>query len=345
MKLRFCRFLLAAMMATAAHAEPGDPADAAAYTRPQQRVEVAPGRSLNLVCLGSGPRTVLFDAGGSDWSVIWALVQPEVARHSRACAYDRAGLGYSDSARGARAPIAIAEDMHALIAAAGLQRPLVLVGHSLGGFNVKLYAALYPEDVAGLVLVDPSEERDWERTREPMIELFGARAVLRAELLDRSFFAGLMARYEHCRAAAGTGPLDPASLIYRRCSDPVRPQLGPSIARERLRIQATPAYQEAQAREVIDSVYGDSGAHSVYQRLFRPGTLGARPLIVLTHGLHDPNDPLEALGQAQVTLMHRESARLSTRGAQRTVEDSGHNIPVERPGAVTGAILEVLGRL
>jgi pimeloyl-ACP methyl ester carboxylesterase len=331
-------------LAAAAQAAPGDPANVQAYTSARQRVEVAPGRSLNLVCMGTGPRTVLLDAGGSDWSVIWALVQPQVAHQARTCAYDRAGLGYSDPAPGPRTPIAIVEDMRALIKAAGLQRPLVLVGHSFGGFNVKLYAALYPEDVAGLMLVDPSEERDWERTRSFITEKFGQELAARSELLDRSFLAGLMARYEQCRAAAAQGPLDPASITYRRCSDPVRPQLGPAIAAERLRIQVTPAYQNAQAMEILGSIYGDPGASPAYERLFRPGVLGARPMVVLTHGRHDPADPLDALAQAQVTAMHRESARLSTRGVQRTVEDTGHNIPVERPEAVTAAIMEVLAR-
>src|SRR5688572_18120434 len=69
-----------------------------------RRVEVAPGRSLRLRCAGAGPVTVLFDAGGSDWSIIWAGVQREIARKAQACAYDRAGLGMSDPARGPRTP-------------------------------------------------------------------------------------------------------------------------------------------------------------------------------------------------------------------------------------------------
>ena len=67
-------------------AEPGDPPAVEAYIGVSRKVEVAPGRSLNLVCMGGGRRTVLFDAGGSDWAVIWALVQPQLARHARACA-------------------------------------------------------------------------------------------------------------------------------------------------------------------------------------------------------------------------------------------------------------------
>lgn len=325
-----------------AHAEPADPPGADAYLHPQQKVEVAPGRALNLVCRGSGDRTVLFDAGGSDWSVIWALVQPEVARHARACAYDRAGLGYSDPAQGARTPVAIVEDLHALVEKAGLKRPLVLVGHSLGGFNVKLYAALYPEDVAGMVLVDPAEERTWERTRTLVTRRYGLRLASKAELLDQSFFTWLAGRYEACRKAAADAPLDPASITYRRCSDPPRPQLGPSVARERERIQVSSAYQKAQASEIIDGVYGAPASDAVYERLFRSGILGARPLVVLTHGQFDREDPLDVLSQTQGIALHRETARLSRAGRQRTVEGTGHNIPIEAPAAVVAAVLDVL---
>ena len=338
--------MAAAALASAASAQTGagDPAAVEAYLHPGQRIEIGAGRSLNLVCMGTGERTVLFDAGGSDWSVIWALVQPRVAGHARACAYDRAGLGYSDPAGGVRSPIAIVEDLHALVKAAGLKRPLVLVGHSLGGFNVKLYAALYPEDVAGLVLVDPAEERTWERTREAVTRRFGAQLASRAELLDRSFFAWLQGRYEECRQAAAKAPLDTASPTYRRCTDAPRAQLGPSIAAERNRIQVSTAYQQAQASEILEGVYGNPASDPVYARLFRRGVLGARPLVVLTHGRFDEEDPLDVLGQAQGVALHRETARLSRAGRHRTIADTGHYIPLEAPAAVVAAILEVLGR-
>jgi pimeloyl-ACP methyl ester carboxylesterase len=316
-----------------------------AYLHAQQRVEVAPGRALNLVCMGSGERTVLFESGGSDWSVIWALVQPEVARHARACAYDRAGLGYSDPAPGSRSPIAIVEDMHAMVVAARLKRPLLLVGHSLGGFNAKLYAALYPDEVAGLVLVDPAEERDWERTRPMLEKKFGRPLAAKAELLDRSFRTDLLARYAWCRDAVAGGPLDPSSTTYRRCTDAPRPQLGPVIAVERKRIQVTAEYQKAQASEIVDSIYGSADNDPVYARLFRAGMLGRKPVIVLTHGSFDADDPLDVLGQDQGLAVHRETARLSSIGLQRTVPDSGHNIPVEKPQLVVSAVLEVLTRL
>lgn len=314
------------------------------YVRPHQLVDIG-GRRLNLFCIGSGKRTVLFDAGGSDWSVVWALVQPAVATEARACAYDRAGLGYSDPAPGPRTPVAIVEDLHALISAAKLPTPLVLVGHSLGGFNVKLYAALYPRDVAGLVLADPADERSAERTQGMLRARFGASLAARAELLDQTFVTLLLDRYRRCAQAARETALEPGSETYRRCSDPVRPRLGTEIAAERLRIQVTPAYQAAQASEIVNSVYGDERGDRVYADLFRPGAFGPKPLIVLTHGLYDPADPLELAGQAAAIALHSETARLSTRGRRRTVPGAHHNIEIDAPEAIVEAIREVLGEV
>jgi len=311
---------------------------------PHQLVDIG-GRRLNLFCMGSGKRTVLFDSGGSDWSVIWALVQPAVAREARACSYDRAGLGHSDAAPMPRTPISIVEDLHSLIAVAKLPTPLVLVGHSLGGFNVKLYAALYPQDVAGLVLVDPSEERSDERVRNILRTRFGPSLASRSELLDQTFLTFLVDRYRRCAELARDKPLDPASPDYRRCSDPVRPLLGPEIAAERLRIQVTPTYQAAQASEIVNSVYGDPRGAPVYKDLFRPGAFGNRPLIVLTHGRYNPADPLDSASQAAGLALHLETTRLSRGGIHRTVPDSSHNIEVDAPGAIIGAVHDVLRKL
>ena len=338
--------LAAAALATVATpAAPSVAGGSDAYVNPQQRVEVARGRALNLVCMGSGEHTVLFDAGGSDWSVVWAVVQPVVAREARACAYDRAGLGHSDPAAGPRSPIAIVEDLHAMVHAAGLKRPLVLVGHSLGGFNVKLYAALYPEDVAGVVLIDPADERIWPRTRPWVVEKYGANLAARSELLDQRFVGSLAQRYRDCAAAARPNGLDPASPMYRRCSDAVRPQLGTAIAAARLKVQTTPAYQDAQASEIAFSVYGTDQADPIYERLFRARLFGAKPLIVLTHEEERSTDPLDELSREQGLALHRETARLSARGQHRLVPASGHYIQLDQPAVVIGAIREVLGAI
>jgi pimeloyl-ACP methyl ester carboxylesterase len=321
---------------------------AAAVTAPalpaSTRVEVAPGRSLAMTCVGNGTQTVLFDAGGSDWSLVWATILPRLADRARACAYDRAGLGKSDPAPVARTPFAIVEDLHALIKAR-FTAPVVLVGHSLGGFNVKLYTALYPKDVTGLVLVDPSEERDWDRTRAWAIEKYGANTATKAELSDRSFIAGLMERYRRCATIAQPNGLDPSSLDYRRCSDPPRPALGDQINTERQKVQATAGFQAAQASEVLNSVYGSDESDKAYAQLFRPGMFGSKPLVVLTHLEEPSTDPVDQLGADQGLKLHEETARLSLRGRHLPVSSSGHYIQLDQPDVLLQAIDGVLEQL
>ena len=314
------------------------------YARPHEAIDIG-GRRLNLFCMGAGGHTVLFEAGGSDWSDTWALVQPAVAKGARACAYDRAGLGHSDPASLPRTPTAIVEDLHALIAKAKLQTPLVLVGHSLGGFNAKLYAALYPEDVAGLVLVDPSEDRAADRVRGRAQARVGAKTAARAELLDQTYGTLLLDRYRRCAEAARDKDLDPGSPTYRRCSDPVRAPLGPEIAAERLLIQVTSRYQAAQASEILNSVYGDPRGEPVYARLFRRAAFGSKPLVVLTHGVYDRTDPLEVLSEEGWLALHQETARLSRRGKQRVVPNARHNIQLDAPEAIVQAVSDVLREL
>jgi pimeloyl-ACP methyl ester carboxylesterase len=97
----------------------------------------------------------VLEAGGGNSADAWVSVQPEIARFTRVCSYDRAGLGQSDSApSGVRTVQDSVDDLHALLAAADISGPMVLAGHSLGGLIVRLYASQYPNDVAGVVLVD-----------------------------------------------------------------------------------------------------------------------------------------------------------------------------------------------
>lgn len=318
---------------------------AAAGAGQDARIDVGNGRKVAIHCVGSGSRTVLFDSGGSDWSPVWALVQPEVAKVARACTYDRAGLGDSDPARGPRTPGAIAQDIHALIAAAKLDGPVVLVGHSLGGFNVKLAAALYPEDVAGLVLIDPSEERTWERTRAALASRHGSSVAARAELADQNFIGRLTDHYRRCADAAADGALALDKPEWSRCADPDRPALGAERNAERRRVHATAAYQAAQASEIQWSVYADHDPDAAYAMLFQPGLLGDRPVVVLTHREEDSDDPVDRLNAEQGLMLHRETAALSRRGTHQLVDNSGHYIQLDQPKVVIEAITRVLGQL
>ena len=318
---------------------------AADYVHPHERIDIGKGRKMNLFCMGRSGRTVVFDSGLSDWSSIWALVQPGVAAHARACTYDRAGMGYSDPSDEPRSPIAVVEDLHKLIHAAKIDTPVVLVGHSLGGFNMKLYAALYPEDVAGLVLVDPSEERTYARMRDTLRARFGVRAAAKLELSDLTDLSRAISRYDGCAAAARIRDLDPASDLYKHCTDPVRQPLGPQIAAERQKIQVKRAYQDAQASELANSVYGDPRPEDAYAMLFAGHALGSKPLIVLTHSIHESKDPKDAADFFTWNALHDQTAALSTRGVNRIVPETHHNIEVDRPQAIVDAVNEVLNEI
>lgn len=112
--------------------------------------------AMHLYCTGSGSPTVILEAGLGDDLIYWQRVQPEVAKTTRVCSYDRAGLGWSDGQPGARDAKHIARQLHALLQVAQVSPPLVLVGGSAGGFYVRQFAADYPQDVAGIVFVDSS---------------------------------------------------------------------------------------------------------------------------------------------------------------------------------------------
>jgi pimeloyl-ACP methyl ester carboxylesterase/drug/metabolite transporter superfamily protein YnfA len=116
------------------------------------------GRKLNLYCSGQGSPTVVFDSGHGGSGVGWATEQQEVAGLTRACWFDRPGFGWSDPGPCPCTSDIVARDLHTLLGRAGVRPPYVLVGHSLGGFDVRVFTGFYPNEVAGLVLVDASHE-------------------------------------------------------------------------------------------------------------------------------------------------------------------------------------------
>ena len=112
------------------------------------------GRRLYIYCMGEGSPTVILEHGMATESGSWATVQQAVAQFTRVCAFDRAGRGTSDPAPTPRTSEDMVADLHALLANAGVPGPYILVGNSLGGFNARIFAHKYPDEVAGLVLVD-----------------------------------------------------------------------------------------------------------------------------------------------------------------------------------------------
>jgi pimeloyl-ACP methyl ester carboxylesterase len=140
---------------------------------PQRGRSVQAGNlRLNINCSGHGGPTVILDSGMGVPGVGWAMVQPGVAKFAHVCSYDRAGYGWSETGPSPRTSVRIAKELRALLDASGEKGPFVMVGHSFGGYNVRVFTATYPYDVAGAVLVD-AEHGDEEKRIDEL--LVGAR--------------------------------------------------------------------------------------------------------------------------------------------------------------------------
>jgi pimeloyl-ACP methyl ester carboxylesterase len=131
--------------------------DLAANPPPGRLVDIG-GYRLHLWCAGIGSPAVILETGLGGSSFGWGLVQPEVARFTMVCSYDRAGMGYSDPGPFPRTMRRVASELAALVDRAGIRAPLILVGASIGGLAVRVFASERSEKVAGLVLVDASHE-------------------------------------------------------------------------------------------------------------------------------------------------------------------------------------------
>src|SRR5215211_4310797 len=129
-----------------------------AYPPPGEMVDVR-GYSLHINCAGQGSPTVVLDAGSGGFSAQWVRVQREVSGTTRVCSYDRAGMGWSEMGPEPRDAKQISSELHTLLKGANIEGPYVLVGHSYGGLYVRTYAARYPDEVAGVVLVDSSSPK------------------------------------------------------------------------------------------------------------------------------------------------------------------------------------------
>src|SRR3954454_13473056 len=142
-RLAIAQMLAFALSTTSAAAEPTREDSLAIYARPATLVDVGDGRKLNLRCSGEGAPVVMLESGATADSMAWHKVQPSIAKGTRVCAYDRAGFGFSDDGPLPRDLDADAKDLHALIHAAKIATPVVLVGHSLGTNIVRRYAEEY----------------------------------------------------------------------------------------------------------------------------------------------------------------------------------------------------------
>ncbi|NGX58094.1 MAG: 2-succinyl-6-hydroxy-2,4-cyclohexadiene-1-carboxylate synthase [Chlamydiae bacterium] len=143
--------------------------------QPRGRIVKVLGTPIHINCSGVGTPTVVMDAALGFHSLDWHLIQEQVAQTTRVCAFDRPGYGWSQSVAGSRTSFNVAYELHELLKAAGEKPPYILVGHSFGALNMRYFASLYPDEVVGLVLLDPIHE-DMEKylpkSRTTVIERF-----------------------------------------------------------------------------------------------------------------------------------------------------------------------------
>ncbi len=198
------------------------------------------GRSLHLHCAGRGTPTVLMEAGHGVDGGTWLRVQTDIAKQTRACAYDRVGLGFSDKPGKPRAVADVLQDLRALLATARITGPYVLVGHSIGALYVRLYAAAHPDEVAGMVLVDGSTEdedlREWSLLPPELLKMLDDPADPEAIRLDAVRAA--MSQLRGANRSIGDKPLVVLTAGLQEPYPDVSPELSARLARIGQEMQA-----------------------------------------------------------------------------------------------------------
>lgn len=310
--------------------------DTRAYPPPGELVDVG-GHRLHLIRRGAGAPTVVLDAGLAGFSLDWGLVYPEVARFTSVCAYDRAGYGWSERGPSPRTSERIVDELHALLETAGIEPPYVLVGHSFGGYNVRLFADRYPRDVAGMVLVDVSHEDVPDRLSPDLRASYERFERAEVPLLR---LGELLTRFGVVRLA-----VERRWLTLLDSFDALPPRLRAMAHALRFR-----------RGFFVTSSDEDIHFHESGEQVRGKGIIGDKPLVVLTGAGMDNlgKSPLPFLDLTQVTrtlhamtalkiALHGELASmLSTNSSHIVTENSGHLIQLSEPQLVVDAIRRVV---
>ena len=318
---------------------------AVAQDRPDSAPPALPGRlvdvggwRLHLHCTGAarpGQPTVILEAGIGDFSVEWSLVQPKVAAFTRVCSYDRADEGWSDYGPHPRTMHQIVYELHTLLTKAGVQPPYVLVGHSYGGWLVRLYRTQYPSDVVGLVLVeggvdDPVRVLGDGKMRRAS-DLVTGKTIPEVKAANPIQEANIPPNVvaQLTQAAARFGP---------KANEESRAKLPPDAQRAR-----TWVYGQIKHWAQSDNPYEPEELAGLRaERAANPHLYGDMPLIVLTRGMSEESGPDSKAFEAEHRTEHEAIARLSTNGRLIVAEKSGHHVQLDEPDLVVISIRDTV---
>ena len=291
---------------------------------------------MHINCSGDrrpGQPLVVLDAGSSDSSVEWSLVQPAVAEFTRVCSYDRSGSGWSDLGPYPHTNRQIVHELGALLDASGERPPFVMVGHSMGGRYVRLFASARPADVAGMVLVDANHEddllfingqlrREWEGATSQIVPPPRLSMPLRIEDLPANVRSQIEAAARQDAEHALESPFD---------------RLPGEGQQARKWMHGQPHWMAANNSSLGATEVADMKAE--HQK--NPQPLGDKPLVVLTRGQAFAG-PRAAEREASHRRNQSDLATLSRTGRQVFATRSGHHIHLDEPELVVTAIREVV---
>ena len=283
---------------------------------PPGQVVIVGSHHLHLQCMGRGKPAVIFDSGAGGTSLDWRGIQHELTAETRVCAYDRAGFGWSDPGPSPRTSQRIVDELRILLKNAEVAPPFILVGHSFGGLNMQLFAARYPDEVAGLVLVDSVHPQLYSRMPHE----------LRQDLSGQLFAL---------RLGKWLAPLGVPRLLF------------PPVATQRLpRNLQLAANARGYGRHVYSALYEEAIAFDTSCEQIRsaPSMLESMPLTLLTRSKPQrwPSKvPVETAERTWQDLQ-RDLAGLVPGSKHVVVENAGHFIHIDQPQAVVEAIKEQL---
>ena len=270
---------------------------------PGKLVDVG-GYRLHIYCEGEGLPAIIFDSGTGGFSLEWTRVQKVLSRRTRVCSYDRAGYGWSDLGPLPRTSERITRELHTLLEKADVTGPYILAGHSFGGYNAQLFARNYPEETAGLVLIDASHPEQAERLPSP-----------------------------EPKPPKAVKPMSRSYTVFRQIMHPNFPDEAALVANRIMRSW----HHKLTMREEM-TVF-----HLSAKQVLTSRPMPAVPLVVLTRGRRVwPNNAYGDEMERVWMELQDELSQLSDNPVHLIAERSGHHIHLDQPGIVINAMQTML---